>query len=122
MNYSNKEDLEQTFLFRWARFESGKYPELDLMYHIPNERKCSATAGAKLKAQGVKSGVPDICLPFARGKYHGMYIELKRETGSKTSDNQKMWIELLTKQGYYAVICKGWEKAMEQIVYYLNLK
>lgn len=122
MNCSNKEEVEQTHLFIWARYASGKYPELDLMHHIPNGGFRNKSEATRLKAQGVKSGVPDICFPVARGKYHGMYIELKREQGSTTSKNQKAWIEELTKQGYYAVICKGWEKAMEQITYYLNLK
>lgn len=27
---------EQEALFRWAWFMRGKYPELDLLYHIPN--------------------------------------------------------------------------------------
>ena len=30
------EDTEQICLFRWAALQSSKYPELALMYHIPN--------------------------------------------------------------------------------------
>ena len=30
-----------------------KYPELKLLYHIPNERKCSQIQGRQLKLQGV---------------------------------------------------------------------
>lgn len=33
------EDTEQMCLFRWADAQSGKYPELSLMYHIPNGGK-----------------------------------------------------------------------------------
>ena len=64
-----------------------KYPELKLLYHIPNERKCSQIQGRQLKLQGVKSGVPDLHLPVARGEYLSLYIELKAEKG-KVSDNQ----------------------------------
>ena len=68
-----------------------KYPELKLLYHIPNERKCSQIQGRQLKLQGVKSGVPDLHLPVARGEYLSLYIELKAEKG-KVSDNQNWWI------------------------------
>ncbi len=125
MNYKQpeiKEDLEQTFLFRWAAFASGKYPELDLMFHIPNGGLRSKSEAGRLKAQGVKSGVPDICLPVARGGYHGLYIELKKEHSGTVSENQKIWLSKLTHQGYYAVVCHGWEKAKETIEEYLNLR
>ena len=31
------ESDEQIALFQWAAYSSGKYPELDLMYHIPSD-------------------------------------------------------------------------------------
>ena len=61
------ESAEQQTLFQWARMQSGKYPELELLYHVPNEGKRSHKTGARMKAEGLKSGVPDICLPVARG-------------------------------------------------------
>jgi len=121
MQQTISESLEQQFLFRWATFASGIYPELDLLYHIPNEGKRSKSTGGRLKAEGLKSGVPDICLPVARGKYHGLYIELKKEKGGAVSANQKIWLSQLTHQGYYAIICHGWEQAKNEIEKYLNL-
>jgi len=116
------ESLEQQFLFRWAAFASGKYPELDLMFHIPNGGLRNKAVAGMLKAEGVKSGVPDICLPVARGNYHGLYIELKKEKGGTVSANQKIWLSQLTHQGYYAVVCHGWEQAKDELEKYLNLK
>ena len=46
---------------------------------------------ANLKKEGVKRGVPDICLPVSRGKYHGLYIEMKAGK-NKPSKEQKEWI------------------------------
>ena len=68
------ESVEQQALFRWANFMSGQYPALLLMYHIPNEGKRSRSTGARMKAEGLKPGVPDICLPVPVGQYHGLYI------------------------------------------------
>lgn len=64
------ESIEQQNLFEWAKIFSGKYPELTLLYHIPNEGKRSLKEGARMKAEGLKAGVPDLCLPVARGGYH----------------------------------------------------
>ena len=93
------EAQETEWLFQWAALSCGKHPELKLMYHIPNEGKRSPTAAAKLKAQGLKTGVPDICLPVARGGFHALYIEMKRTSGGKVSADQKRWIEKLTEAG-----------------------
>lgn len=48
--------------------------------------------GGRLRAEGLKSGVPDLCLPSAHGQYHGLYIEMKRTQGSKTTPEQKEWL------------------------------
>lgn len=56
-----------------------------------------------------------------RGKYHGLYIELKVGENKATA-LQKKWIEELTKQGYLAVVCYGWQTAAEQLIKYLELE
>lgn len=116
------ESAEQRALFVWAKMQSGKYPELDLMYHIPNEGKRSRYTGQRMRAEGLKTGVPDICLPCARGAYHGLYIELKRRKGGTVSANQREWIDALNKAGYMATVCKGFEEAVNAIMEYLTLK
>lgn len=79
------ESVEQQYLFQWARMQAGRWPELEMLYHVPNEGKRNPAAGARLVAEGLKRGVPDICLPVARGGCHGLYIELKRERGGVVS-------------------------------------
>lgn len=118
----NSESLEQQFLFRWCSFAEGKHPELKLLYHIPNEGKRSKATGGRMRAEGLKAGVPDLCLPVARGKYHGLYIEMKREKGSKHTDVQKQWQADLQAQGYCAIVCYGWEDAQRNMLEYLNLR
>jgi hypothetical protein len=116
------ESQEQQALFEWADRLCFKYPELALLHHIPNEGKRSKTTGRKLKREGMKSGVPDIHLPVARGKFHSLYIELKRRKGSSTSKEQEMWLQLLGKYGNKAIRCYGWEEAAKVIVEYLEIK
>ena len=114
------ESVEQQCLFRWAALSVGKYPEVALLYHIPNGGSRGKAEAGRFKAEGVKSGVPDICMPVARGEYHGLYIELKRRQGGHLSVNQRIWIDELRRQGYCATVCNGWEQAVAVIVAYLE--
>lgn len=114
------ESEEQQALFAWAKLQHYRYPELDLLYHIPNEGKRSLAAGVRLRAEGLKAGVPDICLPAAHGGFHGLYIELKRRRGGTVTEDQTGWIEALSKQGYRAAVCRGWEEAARVILDYIK--
>ena len=116
------EEEEQVTLFNWAKMQEGKYPELKLMFHIPNGGLRSKTEAARLKKQGVKAGVPDICLPCAKCGRHGLFIELKKLTGGRTSKEQKAWIAALENAGYAASVCCGWKEAVRTITWYLEEK
>lgn len=105
---------EQAALFAWASY----YPELKYLYAIPNGGSRNVIEARNLKRQGVKSGVPDICLPVASGGYHGLYIELKVGK-NKASENQKRWLEYLNKAGYKTKVCYGFQEAKETIANYL---
>jgi len=116
-----REHNEQTALFQWAAYNVGKYPELALMYAIPNGGKRDGRTGAILKAEGVKAGVPDIHLPVARGIHPGMFIEMK--VGSnKPTELQLWWINRLREQGYAVGVYYDWEAARDAIVDYLKGK
>lgn len=106
----------------WANLEKCKWPELEWLYHVPNGGSRNRAEAARLKAQGVKPGVPDLCLPVAKGGYHGLYIELKRLKGGRLSRDQAKWLESLSRGGYLATICSGWEQAAQIIQNYLEEK
>ena len=114
------EDSEQQALFRWAAYERGRWPELDLLLHIPNGGYRGKAEAGRFKAMGVKSGVPDLFLPVARGPWHGLWIELKRTKGGRLSAMQVRWIARLMEQGYRAEVCHGWNEAAEVIMAYLG--
>ena len=116
------EAQEQRDLFHWAQLARGRYPELQLMYHIPNEGKRTTYTGARMKAEGMKPGVPDICLPVARGSYHALYIELKRTGASRVSEDQRAWLAKLTRVGNKAIVCRGWDAARAAIIEYLEME
>ncbi|NLT08198.1 MAG: VRR-NUC domain-containing protein [Ruminococcus sp.] len=114
------EEAEQVTLFQWAELAKMKYPELELMYHIPNEGKRSPVMGARMKRAGLKNGVPDVCLPTAHGGYIGLYIEMKYGN-NKPTESQKKWLRALREQGHMTAICYSWEEAKRLIEQYLKL-
>lgn len=111
---------EQKLLFEWMEYAEVMYPELELAYHVPNEGRRSYRAGFDLKKQGMKPGVPDICLPVAKGKYHALYIEMKRPKGGRVSEAQNWWIDKLNAAGNLAVVCHGFDEAKAVILGYLQ--
>lgn len=116
-NMKRSETTEQIALFNWAKRTESILPELALMYHVPNEGKRSN--GGILKAAGLKSGVPDICLPVANNGFHGLYIELKFGK-NKATKAQEEYMAMLNAQGYKTAVCYGAEEAREEILAYLT--
>ena len=116
-NMKRSETTEQMGLFRWANNHVHVLPELRWMYHVPNEGK--RTNGNILKAAGLKSGVPDICLPIPRNGFHGLYIEMKYGKNKATKE-QKEYLAALDEYAYKTAICYGAQEAMETIVDYLQ--
>jgi hypothetical protein len=124
----------QCAVVMWAALQAAKWPALKLLFAIPNgahlgaERKQLAKGGSvalgairarKLKAEGMRPGVPDLCLPVACGGYHGLFVEMKTESG-KVRPEQEEWIEALREQGYCAVVARGDEEARAVLLAYVE--
>jgi len=128
----DSESSHQKALFAWAALSCGQYPALAYMFAIPNGGLRDIRTATTLKAEGVKSGVPDIFLPcpiqteWAK-QYAGLFIEMKLEKyrnrkNGGCSEEQIEFIEWATSMGYYCKVCYSWEEARDVIVKYLELK
>ncbi|MFC1879813.1 VRR-NUC domain-containing protein [Chloroflexota bacterium] len=123
------EHSEQVAIFQWAELQKGAMPELALLFAIPNGAKLPwrrnkrgkrySPEATRLKAEGLKSGVPDICLPVPRAGWHGLFIELKVGKNKPTTE-QETWLDRLFEQGYCAVVCYGSDDAINFITRYLE--
>jgi hypothetical protein len=109
------EHMEQSWLFEWL----GKTRPDVLAYAVPNAGLRQGMQGLYFKAEGLKKGVPDICVAEPRGPWHGLYIEMKTEIG-KTSNEQKDWLVSLLERGYMTAVCRGAVAAGEHISWYLD--
>lgn len=114
-----EESQEQKALFKWWRVYSRHAPHL-VMYHIPNGGRRDKITGARLKAEGVVAGVPDVFLASPRQGFHGLYIEMKRRKGGSLESSQKDIIARLRQAGYRVEVCKGWLEAREVVENYLT--
>lgn len=123
------EEQEQISLMQQAAYHPicKKY-----LFAIPNGGKRHIVTALKLKAQGVKPGVPDILLAYPSGRYHGLFIELKRRAqtkeqggsrskGTLTAD-QMIVMRYLNDVNYLAQVAYGADEAWEIITKYLEVK
>jgi len=125
---SGTENAEQTAIFMWVQQNLEKYPELIWLFAIPNGMFTShKSVAARMRAMGMKRGVPDIFFPVRRGNWSGLFIELKRrevkgKAKGRTSDEQDEWIDYLRTQGFGAIVCYGMEEAVKVLIDYLGYK
>lgn len=124
---SDTEDGHQAALFCWCALNIKLYPELKWLFAIPNGGKRDARTAGKLKATGVKSGVPDMFLPVCMQHRTGLWIELKRpvteyQRAGQISNEQLEWLNHLTKEGYAVRVCYGWEEARDALIQYLGMR
>ncbi len=105
------------------------YPMLEWIYAVPNGGDRHKAVAGKLKAEGVKPGVPDLCLPYPvtvddsilHYGYHGLYIEMKsRDTKGRVSPNQKKWLEYLGGVGYKVEVAWNAMEAVQILEDYLG--
>lgn len=107
---------EQIKLFNWMH----QHPLLkDLAFSIPNEGKRSLVLGKLYKRMGLRSGTPDIFIPYPTKTYHGCFIELKYGR-NKATPAQESFIKRLQAQGYAAEVIWGADDAIKFIIDYLN--
>lgn len=100
---NHPENQEQQALFAWAKYTQRPHPSLELLYHIPNGGKRDKAEAARLKREGVKAGVPNLCLPMAQDRYYDLYIELKAGKNTATP-LQRQWITALSREDYAAAV------------------
>lgn len=117
------EHEEQCAIIHWCLGVDTR-PETKLIFAIPNAGRMGgrrgALWGARLQREGLRPGVPDLCLPVARRGYHGLYLEVKRVGRHKVSGHQAAWEGELTRQGYFVAVRAGATAVIELINWYLT--
>lgn len=129
---------QQVAIFMWAALPeiAQQFPALEYMFAIPNGGLRDRITASRLKAEGVKDGVPDIFLPAPMKIQNqdtkwiswtnccGLFIEMKRpatqtQKAGRLSDAQGVFATYLTHVGYVVATCYGFEEARAVIVAYM---
>ncbi len=130
------EHQHQVTVVEWCDLMARhKYPMLKWIYAVPNGGDRHKAVAAKLKAEGVKPGVPDLCLPFPKPLvaetslfpsvqifpgWHGLYIEMKsKDTKGRVSPEQKEWLDYLGVVGYKVKVAWNADEAIQIIEDYI---
>lgn len=119
------EEQEQRQVFRYVQWQ---YPDIIFNADMGGVRVPIGLA-KKMKSLGNCRAFPDINIPEPRGKYYGLYIELKR-TNTKLKKKNGDWVndhvaeqadmlEKLRQRGYYAEFAIGFEHCKNIIDEYL---
>ena len=80
------------------------------IFAIPNGGIRSKSQAARLKAEGVSPGVPDLFVPA-----WALWIEMKRQKDGSVSIEQKDWHEYLMSIGHKVLIAKGFDDAVKKL-------
>lgn len=107
------EHSEQAGFVAWFR---DTFPAT-LVFAIPNGEHRAISTAKRLKREGVTPGVPDLFVPAWR-----LWIEMKRGTGGRLSDDQKRMIGYLRRMGYAVIVAKGAEDASAQVLQFIKEK
>ena len=119
------EDDLQAQCVKWFELQHPK----KLIFSIPNAVKFGggsnrgAFIGMMMKAKrlGLRSGVPDLMVAHSCNGFHGLFIELKCGK-NKPSEEQKLIIEQLRKEGYLAEVIYTFEDFVETVNDYMRWK
>ena len=127
------EEAHQVTLVDWAALEKVDLPDhpahgkpiSDFLIAIPNGGRRNKREAARLKAQGVTAGVPDLFLHIPLNGLGGLWLEMKRPGGDghtkgRLTPAQANKIEQLNALGYAADVVYGATDAIDSITGYLR--
>lgn len=108
----------------WCRLNETRYPALKLAFAVPNAAKRSVRLAARMKAEGLRAGVPDWILPVPAQNYPygyiGLAIELKAHR-TKISPAQSEYMAMLKSYGWRVELVRDdWEIAKRIVEEYLR--
>jgi hypothetical protein len=117
------ESAEQQALIKWWAVIHKTLGIADerVLFAVPNAGKRSPRAGHRMKAEGLRAGIPDLVLAVPTNSHHGLFIEMKTDTG-RPSEDQLSVIQAFRSLGYECVIARGRNDAIKAITLYLSGK
>jgi hypothetical protein len=120
---SQEHDTQVAF-FRWVALNIHRHPGMKWIHAIPNGGHRDIRTAVRLKAEGVRSGIWDVEIPYPRCRdneeYSGAYIEFKAGDNQLTKE-QRAFEEYAFKY-YDLCLAYDWITAARFTEKYLGLE
>lgn len=125
------ESALQSQCVAWFR---AQYPEI-VIFAIPNAAKRSFALAARMRKEGMVSGIPDLmvarpnteiirlakdCYCIGNPTYYGLFIEMKRDKSEKPTFNQTYYLAKLQEAGYKTAVCHSFDEFQQTVNDYLK--
>jgi hypothetical protein len=94
--------------------------ELAYLFAIPNGGWRHPATAARLREEGVRAGVWDLCLPVPRGEYVGLWLETKAGKNRLTPE-QDAWGRAMRRLGFRCEVYRDWVEGSRIVLDYLGL-
>lgn len=125
-----RESKTQQAVMRWWKLMHRGLGVADerLLMAFPLQGVRTKANASRMKAEGMRAGTPDMFLAVPRASEpfsacaqprHGLWIELKTETGN-VRESQTEMLNALRSEDYGTAICYGYEAAIRAIEDYLR--
>lgn len=127
------EQAECEALLAWARvtrfdvpYGVGRARVSDYLIMIPNgtffgrDRVSAINQHKRLMRAGLMPGASDYFLAVPSCRFDGLFIEMKRKSGSRIDEEQLAFCSRMAEIGYDAIVCEGAEMAIVAIQRHLE--
>ena len=106
------EHEEQCAFVAWFRLQFPKVAILAIPNgaHLAGSLRVRQAKMARMKAEGLLPGVPDLFIPAWR-----LWIEMKRQKASVVSPEQRDMIDYLSANGYRVAVARGFDEARRAV-------
>lgn len=108
----------------WAYYANTKKIDQRLLFAIPNGGARHIAVARKLKAEGVRAGIPDYFLAVPQKGFSGLFLELKAGglgfKAGRLSEAQHDAMCVLLAAGYKTITAYGTDEAIRAVEGYLK--
>ncbi len=118
---NDESNIQQAF-FQILALNEQKYPQLKWIYAVPNGGYRSITTAKRMKAEGQKSGVWDVCIPISVVDASCAYIEFKAGKNKLTENQEAFRDHLMNQFEYEFAVCRSVEEALAFVEEYLGIE
>lgn len=104
-------ELQKAY-FAWVRLQAVRDWRYRIIFAVPNAARRSYALAARMKAEGLLPGVPDVCVPLKTREGGVLFLEFKTGKGKLSKDQDEV-IGYLRRAGNAVAVVRTLKEAKE---------